>query len=170
MKKEMGDKMIEENKLVKYYEEISGKLDEMIPCEWERVVLYAEEIGNVSSAGFYFYTSDGEAHYSEGIPTKYNVTEEEFSARLRELWKINKSLWQEFEDCGEQTWCAFTFYLTKDWKFNIKYHYERNSDISSKERRIRWAYDELGIIPKGKSGKKLLMEYLQEQGRELPND
>ena len=52
----------------------------------------------------------------------------------------------------------------------MKYQYERNSDISSKERRIRWAYDELGIVPKGRTGKKLLIEYLVEKGVELPED
>ena len=162
--------MIEENKLVKYYSEIAEKLDEMIPCEWEKVYLYAEETGDVSSAGFYFYTADDELHYSESIPTNYDVTEVEFATLLRELWKINKNLWLEFENANEPTWCAFTFELNKDWKFNIRYQYERNSEISSKERRIRWAFDELGIVPKGKNGKKLLKEYLVEQGKELPDE
>ena len=102
--------MILESKLTQYYEQIANKLDEMIPCEWERVVLYAEEIGNVSSAGFYFFTDNGVPHYSEGIPSKYNVTETTFSTQLKELWNINKSLWLEFEQANEPTWCAFTFY------------------------------------------------------------
>ncbi len=161
---------MDESRLTKYYSEIANKLNEMIPCEWEKVVLYAEEIGNVSSAGFYFFTSDNEAHYSESIPTNYNVTEMEFSTLLRELWKINKKLWLEFKQANEPTWCAFTFELNNDWKFKIKYQYERNGEISSKERKIRWAFDELGIVPKGKNGKKLLKEYLETQGREIPDE
>ena len=33
--------MIEEGKLTTYYSEIANKLDEMIPCKWERIVLFA---------------------------------------------------------------------------------------------------------------------------------
>ena len=59
--------MIQENNLVKYYSELAGKLDEIIPCEWERIVLYAEETGDVSAASFYFFTSDSQYYYSENI-------------------------------------------------------------------------------------------------------
>ena len=79
--------MIEENKLVKYYSEIAEKLDEMIPCEWEKVYLY-----------------------------------------------------------------------------------DKDDSLTSTQRRIRWAYEELNIIPNGGYGRKLLKEYLEEQGRELPEE
>lgn len=67
MKEEKREKMIQENNLVKYYSELAGKLDEIIPCEWERIVLYAEETGDVSAASFYFFTSDSQYYYSENI-------------------------------------------------------------------------------------------------------
>ena len=45
---------MEDKKLSKYYGEIAEKLDEMIPVEWDNIILYAEETGDVSSASFYY--------------------------------------------------------------------------------------------------------------------
>lgn len=95
---------MEDKKLSKYYGEIAEKLDEMIPVEWDNIILYAEETGDVSSASFYY---------------------------------------------------------------NEKNEYKRDSKIGQLERRIRWAYNELGIIPKDEYEKELLEEYLEEQGKSL---
>ena len=81
----------------------------MIPCEWERVVMYAEE----------------------------------------------------------PVWITFTFDLDKNWKFKVKFVYERNTEISDMARQIRGAYDELGIVPASEYGRGLLKEYLEETEREL---
>lgn len=45
---------MEDKKLSKYYGEIAEKLDEMIPVEWDNIILHAEETGDVSSASFYY--------------------------------------------------------------------------------------------------------------------
>lgn len=76
MKEEKREKMIQENNLVKYYSELAGKLDEIIPCEWERIVLYAEETGDVSAASFYFFTSDSQYYYSENIWEEFGYDDE----------------------------------------------------------------------------------------------
>lgn len=160
--------MVNEAKLNKYYSAIAEKMDEMIPCEWERIVLRAEESGSVSSAGFYFYTNNNEVHWSDGIPELYKINEREFRTKRRELFGIIKELWQEFNNAGEQAWHVFVFKLDSERKFSAKFDYEINSDIETLERRIRWAYDELGIIPQGEYGRKLLKEYLEAQRREIP--
>lgn len=160
--------MINENNLSKYYSKIAEKLDEMIPTEWDKVVLYGEEVGNVSSVSFYFFTDNSnKVHHSGDIPQEYNVSKNIFKSLLRELVEINKNLWLEFKVSDEPTWCFFTFYLDSDWKFKVKYGYERNNEIGRLEREIRWAYDELGIIPKDEYEKKLLEEYLKEQGKNI---
>lgn len=38
--------MIDEKILKKHYQQIAGKLYEMIPGDWYRIVIYAEETGN----------------------------------------------------------------------------------------------------------------------------
>lgn len=159
--------MMNKEVLTEYYSEIANKLDEMIPCEWEKVVLNAENTGNSSTARFYFYTSDSKVHSSGSIEDEFGVDEDEHLDRLQELWDINERLRQEFIDAGEPAWYSYTFYLDSEWKFKIKYEYEINENISSMERGVRWAYDELGIIPTGKYSKKLLREYFEELGKEL---
>lgn len=155
--------MVNENNLSKYYSEIAEKLDYIIPIEWDKIVLYGEENGDVSSVSFYFYTENCEkVHHSGDIPEEYNVSKNIFKTLLRELLEINKNLWLQFKEADEPTWNSLTFQLDSDWKFKIKYGYERNSEIGRLEREIRWAYDELGIIPEDEYEKELLEEYLKE--------
>lgn len=160
--------MLEEKVLNEYYGKIANKLDEMIPCEWDKVFLYAEETGDVSTGSFYFYTGD-EVHWSEDIPKEYGVDKFSFRECQVGLWQINENLWSEFKNSGEDIWFAYVFELDKEfelgkeWKFKIRYIYEKDDSLTTTQRRIRWAYDELGIVPKGKYGRKLLKEYLEEK-------
>lgn len=88
---------------------------------------------------------------------------------IDELTQVNKELWLEFKNSGEDTWYSFPFNSDSDWKFNIKFGYEKHDELSGMEVGIRWAYNELAVVPRGKAGKKLLKKYLIEQGRELPD-
>lgn len=160
--------MINENDLTRYYSEIAERLDEIIPVDWDKIVMYAEEIGDVSSVSFYYYINNNtKVHYSGDIPDEYNVSEDIFDSLIDELMKTNKCLWNEFKNAEESTWSSLTFYLDSNWKFKAKFGYERNAEIGHLEREIRWAYDELGIIPENEYEKKLLEEYLNEQGKSL---
>ena len=160
--------MVEENKLIKYYSQIAEKLDEIIPVTWDKISMYAEEFGDVSSVSFYYYTDNNSVlHHSGDIPGEWNVDEEIYDRLTDELMEINKGLWLEFKESGEPTWCSFTFNLNSEWKFKIKFSYERDEQVGSLEREIRWAYDELGIIPEDDYEKELLEEYLSEQGKSL---
>lgn len=160
--------MIDEKKLTIYYSKIAEKLDEIIPVKWDKISMYAEEIGDVSSVSFYYYTDNcTKWHYSEDIPEECSVSEKIFDSLLDELISINKKLWLEFKNAGQPTWCSLIFNLDCNWKFQAKFGYERNNEIGPLERLIRWAYDELGIIPKYEYEKELLEEYLKEQGKSL---
>lgn len=162
--------MINEADLTKYYSAIADKLDEMIPCEWERIVLYAEEVGNARFATFYFYTGDGKVHHWGDIADEYNVNRMMVSKTLNEVRQLNKDLWLEFKDSGEKIWYSFTFDINSKGKFNIRFDYENKDELSGLEKEVRWAYDELGIIPQEKVERKLLKVYLDEQGRDLPDE
>lgn len=162
--------MLEEGLLTEYYKQISNKLDEIIPCEWERVALYAEETGDVSAASFYFFTSDLKYYYSENIWEEFDVDEDDFDELKVQLMDIVENLWWEFKNAGEDTWSSFTFNLDKDWKFKINYCYEQNNSLGRMEKVLRWAYDELSIIPRDDYRKKLLKEYIEKQGKELPDE
>lgn len=50
--------MIKESNLTKFYSQIAEKLDEMIPCDWNKIVLYGEEddeIRQIQRESFIFY-------------------------------------------------------------------------------------------------------------------
>ena len=47
--------------------------------------------------------------------------------------------------------------------FLANYNYDQNIEIGDFERRVIWAYEELGIMPEGEFGKSILEEYLEEK-------
>lgn len=155
--------MLNESKLNKYYNQIAEKLDELIPIKWNKIAMYTEEIGDVSSVSFYFYTDNcAKIHHSGNIPVEYNVNEDVFDSLINELMNINKRLWQEFNNTGEQPWCSFTFFLDNKWKFKVEYEYERDNEVDTYEREIIWAYEKLSIVPEDGYAKKILNEYLKK--------
>lgn len=70
---------MDESKFVPFYQEIANQLDKIVPGEWYEIVMYAEELGNVRSAQFY-YKKDREGEYisSGKIPDDYGVDEKFF--------------------------------------------------------------------------------------------
>ncbi len=161
---------MDESRLTGYYSEIANKLDNMVPCEWNRIILYAEELGDVSNIGFYFYTNDEQVHWSEGITEEYEVDEYEYMMQLVQLVELVKELWMEFKNADEEVWSVFTFDIDSERKFKANYEYELNDEISDLERITIWSYNELDIIPDGEYGRKQLKKYLEAQGRELPDE
>ena len=166
--KEGKNKMVNESKLVELYSEIANQMDSMVPCEWKRIILYAEELGDVSTAGFYFYTNDEQVYWSAGITGRYDVEKYEYMMKFMQLVQLVKELWMEFKNADEEVWSVFTFDIDSEWKFKANYEYELNDEISDLERRIRWAYNELDIVPNGEYGRKLLREYILMNEGELP--
>ena len=156
--------MIDENRLTQYYSNIANKLEEIIPIEWDEIVMYAEEFGDVRAVHFYYKESNGEEYKSGGkIPDDYGVSTKVYFGLLRELSKIINSLWLEFINAGEEKWYTVTFKLDSDYKFEIKYGYKINRRVSFFERKICWAYEQLNIIPEDSFEKKILDEYLQQK-------
>lgn len=162
--------MMDESRLTEYYSKIANKLDEMIPCEWERIVLYAEYTGDVGTFGCYFYTADGLFYNSLDIPTEYGVNKHEYRMKQAELMQINEKLWLEFKNAGEETWNAYAFTIDSDRKFRMNYIYELDEMFSSGDRIAGWFYDNCDIVPRGDYAKSKLKKYLEANSRELPDE
>ena len=155
--------MIDEKVLEEYYGEIANKLDEMIPVEWTKIAMLAEDLGTSCAAGVYFFTKDNKVYYNHNIPEDFNVDEEVYRKILDELLEINGRLREEFINFGIQPWKLLSFILNEDWSFKLNYEYEIDEDIDYMERKIIWAYEELGIMPEGEFSKSILKEYLEEK-------
>lgn len=64
-------------KMGEIYQQIAEGINEIIPSEWERVILYAEILDDSSEVFFYFNTPHSEDFiYSLNIPDHYHVSEE----------------------------------------------------------------------------------------------
>ena len=160
--------MINESILNGYYGKIANELNELIPVKLNKIIMYGEELGDVSSVSFYFYNSEeNQVHYSGNIPEDFSVSRDIFKRLLRELRGSIRDLWNEFKNAEQETWSTITFVLEKDWKFKVKYEYDLNNKVGPFEREIIWAYNEIGLIPNGEFAKEILEEYLREQGKSL---
>lgn len=154
---------MDEQKLIKYYGEIANTLDEIIPCEWEKIVLYVENTGSSGSAVFYFWDMQNQYYFSNSIPKRFNVDERQFLRKKMELYSIGKNMRKVFIEEGEEPWLYYVFTLNQDWTFNMRFGYELDLEIGDFERQIRWQYDELGIVSEGEYGQKVLEDYLKEK-------
>lgn len=155
--------MINESKLGEHYQNIANKLNEIVPADWDEIVMYGEELGDVSLVGFYFKPcSEDKYRYGGMIPDEYGIGLNEYFARLDILSESVNSFWKAFVDSDMPKWEAITFRLNSKNNFKVKFDYQINREISGFEREICWAYNELGIIPEDEFSKKILEEYLAE--------
>ena len=153
--------MLNENYIAPYYQKIANVLNSIVPVDWEDIVMYGEELGDIGSVGIYFKpVGEDKYHYGGMIPDEYGVDLNEYFERTDELLELIKSLWIVFKDSEIQKWDTITFKLNNQKKFNVKFGYKINREISSLEREIIWAYEELGIIPEDDFSKKVIEEYL----------
>lgn len=79
------------------------------------------------------------------------------------LRNINSNFREEFVKAGVDPWESMTFILNEDWSFKVDFEYDINKEIGNFERRIIWAYEELGIILEEEFSKSILEEYLEEK-------
>lgn len=93
----------------------------------------------------------------------YNVDENILESLMDELMGINKRLWLEFLNAGEQTWSCFSFWLDSEWGFGTEYGYEQDDETGPYEREVIWVYEKHGITPPGDYGKEILNEYLEQK-------
>ena len=132
---------METQKMGELYQKIAEHLNEMIPSQWEKIVLYAEILDDSADIYFYFTTpTNGDYLYSHYIPEQFNVSEEIYDQLLIELQEL-------FEDTG---------------KFSIDYNDDDvlSSQLDDLQRRDVWKYQNLGILPADEEDRKFIEEYL----------
>ena len=153
--------MINENYLTPYYQKIASALNDIVPKNWDEIVMYGEELSDVSSVGFYFkLVGEDKFRYGGMIPDEFGIDLNEYFKKADILSELIESFWEIFINSGMPKWYTITFRLSKDYSFKVKFGYEINRELSSTEREIHWAYNELGIIPEDNFSKKILEEYL----------
>ncbi|MED4648445.1 antitoxin YezG family protein [Bacillus inaquosorum] len=154
---------METEKMGQLYQQIAEQLNEMIPSEWTKIILYAEILDDSSEVYFFFNTPQSEEYiYSHDIPKQFDVSKKIYVSLLIELQELFEELREEFKANNQDTWTNLTLKLENTGKFSIDYDYTDviASDLNGTQRQVIWEYKNLGILPEDKKEKDFVINYL----------
>lgn len=157
---------MELEKLDSLYGEIAQTVNEMIPKEWDEVCLYTEILDDSAEINIY-YRLKGETKflYSHNIPEDHHVSKSIYNDFLIKLHDLFEELQQAYELINPEKWTNLTLKLDANGKFSLDLNYDDvlNQGINGSQRRAIWAYENLGILPKRKSVKEFLDQYIKNK-------
>ncbi|MDZ5672554.1 TIGR01741 family protein [Bacillus stercoris] len=153
---------METKKTQDLYQLISQKLNDIIPCEWTKIYLYAEVLDDSTMVLFHFRTpGDNQIIYSQDIPSHYNVSKDIFKTLLRKLRELFEELRTEHRNNNGDVWTNLTLTLDSSGKFQLDYNYDDilASEFDGYERIAIWEYKNLGILPEDEDDKEFVISY-----------
>ncbi|MBO3792273.1 TIGR01741 family protein [Bacillus amyloliquefaciens] len=145
------------------YQLISQKLNDIIPCEWTKIYLYAEVLDDSTMVLFHFRTPENsQIIYSQDILSHYNVSKDIFKTLLRELRELFEKLRTEHRNNNNDVWTNLTLTLESSGEFQLDYNYDDilTSELDGYERIAIWEYKNLGILPEDEDDKEFVISYL----------
>ncbi|WP_238917993.1 immunity protein YezG family protein [Clostridium sp. YIM B02555] len=148
------------------YEKIATKLDEIIPVEWEKIILYSEVTEDLIISYFYFYeNTKNEPVYSLDIDEKYDLDDEGIEELSDELDEYLRELWNVFSLEKQQQWTNLTLYLNNKGEFNIDYDYSDLSSSDPYKQHLIWRYEKLGLYPENNRERdiKIIEDYIKNK-------
>ncbi|WP_288144066.1 TIGR01741 family protein [Bacillus subtilis] len=154
---------METKKMQDLYQLISQKLNDIIPCEWTKIYLYAEVLDDSTMVLFHFRTpGNNQIIYSQDIPSHYNVSKDIFKTLLRKLRELFEELRTEHRNNNDDVWTNLTLTLDSSGKFQLDYNYDDilASEFDGYERIAIWEYKNLGILPEDEDDKEFVISYL----------
>ena len=121
------------------YQKVANILVEMVPEEWEKILLYAEVREGFSQVYFYYYPVNQEQPvYSLDIIDVFDVDQSLHRKLKRELSVYFKELWYEFKIQDQEQWTSLTYILDKNGRMKLNYGYDDISEISPDEKQDKW--------------------------------
>ena len=130
----METKMMEQ-----IYQQIANILVNIVPEEWEKILLYAEFREGYKKVFFYYYTqSRKKPVYGLDIAEIFNISEDDFDELETELYYCFTRLWEEFREQEQEQWTNLTFMLEHTGKMKINYGYEDISELSPVDKQDKW--------------------------------
>ncbi|WP_415273393.1 immunity protein YezG family protein [Bacillus siamensis] len=150
-------------KMGELYQKIAEHLNEMIPFQWKKIVLYAEILDDSADIYFYFTTPNNSNYlFSHNIPEHFDVSEEIYDQLLIELQELFEELKEEFKLGNQDIWTNLTLKLENTGQFSIDYNDDDvlSSELDDLQRRDVWKYQNLGILPADEEDRKFIEEYL----------
>ena len=121
------------------YQKIANILIDMIPEDWEKILLYAEVREGFSQVYFYYYpVNRAEPVYSLDIPDIFQVDKRFYKELKRELYECFEELWNEFRVQNQEPWTNLTYILDSTGRMRINYGYDDLSEMSPVEKQEKW--------------------------------
>lgn len=121
------------------YQKVANILVEMIPEEWEKILLYAEVREGFSQVFFYYYPVNKEKPvYSLDIVDEFNTGKPLHRKLKQELYDCFEELWNEFKVQDQELWTSLTYILDNKGRMKLNYGYDDISEISPDEKQDKW--------------------------------
>ncbi|MCK6162454.1 MULTISPECIES: immunity protein YezG family protein [Bacillus] len=149
-----------------YYKKIAEAINEIIPCDWDKVWMYAEILDDSAGITFYFTEPNNEeCVYGHDIPERYRVSDSTYDHLLVELSEVFEDLKKEYIKNGLGAWTTATLQLEKSGKFSIEYGYEDilNIGLYGIQRIEVWEYETFGILPEDEEDKETVLNYIKNK-------
>ncbi|OCB92758.1 putative antitoxin YezG [Bacillus amyloliquefaciens] len=159
----MKVKRLENKKMQDLYQIICDKLNDIIPCEWTKIYLYAEVLDDSTMVLFHFKTPEKrQLIYSQDIPVRYSVSKDIFNTFLREIRELFEELRAEHKNNYDQVWTNLTLTLERNGQFQLDYNDDDilASELDGYQRIALWEYKTLGILPEDEEDQEFLISYL----------
>lgn len=156
-------KRLENKKMQDLYQIIGEKLNDIIPCEWTKIYLYAEVLDDSTMVLFHFKTPEKrQLIYSQDIPVRYSVSKDSFKTLLREIRELFDELRAEHKNNNDQVWTNLTLTLESNGQFQLDYNDDDilASELDGYQRIALWEYKTLGILPEDEEDQEFLISYL----------
>lgn len=121
------------------YQNIANVLNDMLPEEWSRILLYAEIREGYAHIFFYYYPINSKKPiYSLKIEEKFNLDIQRYSELENQLYDYCEELWHEFGGQQQEKWTSLTFILDNNGKMKVHYQYNDLSEIDPTSKRKQW--------------------------------
>ncbi|MEK4183368.1 TIGR01741 family protein [Bacillus sp. FSL K6-1145] len=148
------------------FQRIAKEVNEIIPTEWYKAVLYAEVLEK-SSEVFFFFKKDcnTEYIYSHDIPETFNVSENIYEDLLLNLHALFKELWLTDKEINNDVWTSATLKLNNKGEFSIKYDYIDilEDGLDEVQKQEIWMYQNIGILPEDQEDREFVIEYMKNK-------
>lgn len=123
---------------------LATALNDIIPVQWEKVLLYSEVEEGAVTQFFYFLESSSNSYIQGGdIYEKYDVSRKEYIVFVSETSDIITDWHKDYSEKAGSSWTTMTFYLDSNGKFKADYGYEDLTKITLDERRSHWEKENL---------------------------
>lgn len=130
---------MDENIVKEMYEELAEKFKNIIPVEWDKIILMSEVEREVNSVYYCFYESEtGELKEYTSLTKEYGVDRKRRMFYTGELSRVIKMLYDYSTKNEERKWTSITFIMEKDGAIKVDYGYEDLDETDEATRKALW--------------------------------